>query len=349
MKLKKLSKLTKKPKNTIPPLLFLTMALVLASCNPSISYVPSIVPSIVQLPSSGVVAVTPPAIEIPTETPAPEPFSGDRAYQDVEFQVFVGPRTPGSDGNFQVGEWIRKKLTDAGWEAEIQETEISGQPIRNIIGKWGAGDPWLVLGAHYDTRIAADRDINPANHNKSVPGANDGASGVSVLLELARILPAYQDSLRFGQIWLVFFDAEDNGDLPTTVDTELIPSGEWILGSKAFVDLLSEYPDAAVIVDMIGDADLNIYMEKNSNLQITNEIWTAAKDLGYSNQFIPGFKWSITDDHMPFIMAGIPAIDIIDFDYPYWHTVEDTPDKVSVASLKVVGDTLLRWLTTNTP
>jgi len=276
-------------------------------------------------------------------------FSGDRAYKDVEYQVSIGPRTPGSDGNIQVGEWIRSELTDAGWQAEIQETDISGQPIRNIIGKWGEGDPWIILGAHYDTRLAADRDPDPANHIRPVPGANDGASGVSVLLELARILPAYQDSLQFGQIWLVFFDAEDNGDLPEAVGAELVPSRGWILGSLAFVDSLSEYPDAAVIVDMVGDADLNIYMENNSNSQITNEIWAAANALGLSKVFIPEYKWSITDDHTPFLMAGIPAIDIIDFNYPYWHTVEDTPDKVSSDSLKAVGDTLLQWLITNTP
>jgi Zn-dependent M28 family amino/carboxypeptidase len=300
-------------------------------------------------PTSGEAVETQPAINVPTNISAPERFSGDRAYKDVEYQVSIGPRIPGSEGNIQVGEWIRSELTDSGWHTEIQETEISGQPIRNIIGKWGQGEPWLVLGAHYDTRLAADRDPDSANHNKPVPGANDGGSGVSVLLELARILPAYQDSLRFGQIWLVFFDAEDNGDLPSSVDTELIPSRGWILGSRAFVDSLTEYPDAAVIVDMIGDVDLNIYMEKNSNLQITNEIWAAANALGYSKQFIPGYKWSMTDDHTPFLMAGIPAIDIIDFDYPYWHTVEDTPDKVSAASLKAVGDTLLQWLTTKIP
>jgi hypothetical protein len=338
--------ITKKPDFRAPALIILAMLLLLAGCKPANPVEPTLKQS--ESASGGVIA-TLQVTEAPTQISAPEQFSGDRAYKDVEYQVSIGPRTPGSEGNIRVGEWIRSELSAAGWQAEIQETEISGQPIRNIIGKWGKGDPWLVLGAHYDTRVAADRDPDPANHNKPVPGANDGASGVSVLLELARILPAYQDSLRFGQIWLVFFDAEDTGDLPNSVDTELIPSRGWILGSRAFVDSLTEYPDAAVIVDMIGDADLNIYMEKNSNLQLTNEIWTAANKMGYTKQFIPGYKWSMTDDHTPFLLAGIPAIDIIDFDYPYWHTVEDTPDKVSATSLKAVGDTLLYWLTNNTP
>jgi len=344
--MKYLSTTTKNKKHATQAisLLLLAALLLLVGCKATNLVEPTQVDST----SRGAVA-TQSVIEAPTDIPAPEQFSGERAYEDIEYQVSIGPRTPGSDGNIQAGEWIRSELIDAGWQAEIQETEIFGQPIRNIIGKWGEGDPWLVIGAHYDTRLAADRDPDPANQSKPVPGANDGASGVSVLLELARILPAYQDSLRFGQIWLVFFDAEDNGDLPNSVDAELIPSRGWILGSRAFVNSLSEYPDAAVIVDMIGDDDLNIYMEKNSDFQITNEIWAAANALGYSKQFIPGYKWTMTDDHTPFLMAGIPAIDIIDFDYPYWHTVDDTPDKVSPASLKAVGDTLLQWLTDITP
>ncbi len=95
---------------------------------------------------------------------------------------------------------------------------------------------------------------------------------------------------------------------------------------------------------MIGDADLNIYKEENSNQVITDEIWKTAKDLGYGDKFIDTFKYSLIDDHTPFLEAGIPAADLIDFDYPYWHTVQDTPDKVSAGSLQAVGDTLLTWI-----
>ncbi|OGO66478.1 MAG: hypothetical protein A2029_08985 [Chloroflexi bacterium RBG_19FT_COMBO_47_9] len=97
---------------------------------------------------------------------------------------------------------------------------------------------------------------------------------------------------------------------------------------------------------MIGDADLNIYWERNSNEVITKEIWSTASDLGYSDIFIPEYKYKIIDDHIPFLRAGIPAVDIIDFDYPYWHTTEDTPDKVSSESLAIIGNTLLHWLET---
>ena len=145
---------------------------------------------------------------------------------------------------------------------------------------------------------------------------------------LARSLP--KDTV---PVWLVFFDAEDNGR---------IEGWDWILGSREFVKNNPIQPQAAVIVDMIGDADLNIYKERNSNPELTDEIWATAQRLGYEDKFIDAEKHSMLDDHTPFLEAGIPAVDIIDFDYPYWHTMQDTPDKVSAESLKAVGDTLLR-------
>ncbi len=136
------------------------------------------------------------------------------------------------------------------------------------------------------------------------------------------------------QIWLVFFDAEDNGNALGT---------GWDLGSQYFVSELSGTPDRVIILDMIGDKDLNIYMERNSNPDINTEIWGVASELRYA-QFIPKYKYSVIDDHTPFLAAGMHAADVIDFDYPYWHTVEDTADKVSAASLKAVGDTMVKWL-----
>ena len=227
--------------------------------------------------------------------------------------------------------WLEESLNKGGWDTEIQTGEMMNHPISNLIAKRGDGSPWVVLGAHYDTRMIADRDPNPQNWNSPVPGANDGASGVAVLLELAHQISKNSP----GQIWLVFFDAEDNGD---------IPGWDWILGSRYFVDNLETYPDAAIIVDMIGDADQNIYIERNSDFSLALQIWGQAAALGYADHFIPIPKFSLIDDHSPFLWAGIPAIDIIDFNYPFWHTVDDTADKVSADSLQVVGHTLLTWL-----
>lgn len=257
-------------------------------------------------------------------------FDGPRALADVEAQVGFGPRTPGSEGHARIQEWIREQLSQAGWESRLQTADMLGQPVENIIAYRGEEVPQIILGAHYDTRMLADNDPDPAKQLEPVPGANDGASGVAVLLELARVLP--EDSL---PVWLVFFDAEDNGR---------IPGWDWILGSRAFVDALEFQPEAAVIVDMIGDADLNIYMERNSNRDLVLEIWGVAAELGFEKFFIQEIKWSMLDDHTPFLEAGIPAVDIIDFDYPYWHTTADTVDKVSAESLEVVGRTLQEWI-----
>ncbi|MDP1716293.1 MAG: M28 family peptidase [Anaerolineales bacterium] len=257
-------------------------------------------------------------------------FDSSRAYADVQTQVAFGARTPGSQGHAQIRKWMRAELESAGWVVEVQQTERMGHPIYNIIAKRNDDAPQIILGAHYDTRFYADNDPDLTKRSDPVPGANDGASGVAVLLELARTLPA--DTL---PVWLVFFDTEDNGR---------IPGWDWILGSRAFAEEISVKPRAVVVVDMIGDSDLNIYLEKNSDAAIRAQIWSTAEKLGYGEQFINEEKYSMLDDHIPFLEAGLPAVDIIDFDYKFWHTTQDTPDKVSAESLGVVGDTLWNWI-----
>ncbi len=261
-------------------------------------------------------------------------FDGNQAMQDVQYQVALGDRIPGSPSHAKVVAWIQAELQKAGWTPQMQDATLMGHPIQNIVARQAGSNipnrPWIILGAHYDTRIYADQDPDPQKRTQYVPGANDGASGVAILLELARSLPKDLPV----QVWLVFFDAEDNGD---------IPGWDWLLGSQAFVASLTSKPDAAVVVDMVGDKDLNIYLERNSNPAISAEIWAEAAKLGYK-QFIPLPKYAMLDDHTPFLQEGIPAVDIIDFDYPYWHTTADTPDKVSGASMKAVGDTLAAWL-----
>jgi len=260
-----------------------------------------------------------------------QPFNADRAWQDVLAQMQMGPRTPGSAAHQQAVEYIQAELKNAGWKVEIQQTESMGHPVQNIIAKRGSGSPWVIFGAHYDSRLVADEDPVIVNQTMPVPGADDGASGVAVLLEMARVLPKDPGK----QVWLVFIDAEDQGR---------ITGWDWILGAQAFAESLNSKPTAVVIIDMIGDTDLNIYREKSSDKAITDAIWKTAAKLGYSDQFINEEKYNMLDDHQPFLELGIPAIDIIDFDYPYWHTTSDTYDKISPASLAVVGNTLIAWL-----
>lgn len=262
--------------------------------------------------------------------PAPQSaFNGARAYQDVLTQMAFGPRTPGSTAHTRTVAWMESELHKAGWQVTIQAGTEMGHPLQNVIADRTDTTPEIILGAHYDSRLLADQDPGPGRF-APVPGANDGASGVAVLLELARTLPR-----RAVPVQLVFFDAEDDGGFA---------GWDWLLGSRAFVASLSTHPRAAIILDMVGDRDLNIYMECNSNPALDQSIWAQATALGYAKQFIPRIKYCMLDDHTPFLQAGIPAIDIIDFDYPYWHTAADTADKVSAQSLQVVGRTVLAWL-----
>lgn len=261
---------------------------------------------------------------------APQEFNAERAFSDVEAQLAFGFRIPDSDAHQQTVEYISAELKKAGWQVEIQETTYQDHPVKNIIARRANSDSPIILGAHYDTRMVADNDPDTNLQSQPVAGANDGASGVAVLLEIARVLPNENQN-----VWLVFFDTEDQGR---------IPGWNWTLGSKAYAESLQVTPQAVVVIDMIGDSDLNIYREKTSDQTLTDQIWQTAKELGYADQFINTEKYAMLDDHTPFLNKGIPAVDIIDFDYPYWHTTTDTADKVSPASLEIVGTTLLSWL-----
>ena len=259
--------------------------------------------------------------------PEPLVFDGEAAYTHVVAQCDLGFRPTGSDAGWATGDYIISYLEKQGWTVETEEFTYRNTPVRNIIGRVGEG-PVIVLGAHYDTRRSADRE------DPSIPvmGANDGASGVAVLLELARTLD--RDKLR-REVWLAFFDAEDNGQLD---------GWEWCVGSGYMAANLEVIPAAVVVVDMVGDADQQLYLERNSDPGLQKQLWEIAATQGYTDTFISEYRWAIYDDHIPFARRGITAVDIIDFDYVYWHTTQDTPDKVSAESLERVGRVLEVWL-----
>ncbi|QYK50334.1 MAG: M28 family peptidase [Anaerolineales bacterium] len=265
---------------------------------------------------------------------APAAFDGQRAYAHAEAQMAFGPRTPGSLAHEQTRAYIADMLASYGWQVEQPAGELLGKPVYNILATRPSaeGAPWIILGAHYDSRFFADHDPDPVLQLQPVPGANDGASGVAVLLELARVLPQHDPA---ATVTLAFFDAEDNGG---------IDGWDWIMGSRLVADSLAELPDAVVILDMIGDADLQIYLERSSDPRLAAEIWAQAAELGYGDVFINEPKFTIMDDHTPFLAREIPAVDIIDFDYPYWHTSQDTLDKISAESLQIVGEVVLAWV-----
>ena len=265
------------------------------------------------------------------ESAGSDPFSGAQALLWVTKQCDLGPRITGTEANLKAGDMILETLEDLGWSTREQLFPYQGVQVRNLLA-WKGEGPAVLLGAHYDSRRSADRE----DPSQPVPGANDGASGVAVLLELARVL----DWARVDRtVYLAFFDAEDNGELD---------GWEWIVGSTYMAAHWGEEGepdlDAMVLVDMIGDADQQIYYERNSDPALSAELWSIADGLGYGNRIIPRPKYAMIDDHIPFARLGVPAADMIDFDYAYFHTTQDTPDKVSAESLEAVGRTLEVWL-----
>jgi len=257
-------------------------------------------------------------------------FDGKQAMKYAQAQCDFGPRTLGSEAHAKTRALIRDTLRKAGWQVEVQQFQFRGQTVRNLIGKreGRSGQP-VLIGAHYDSRPVADRDVE--RRDEPIIGGNDGASGVAVMLELARVLPPDLSP----SVWLAFFDAEDLGDLN---------GWPFAVGASHLARSLTVTPTAVVVLDMIGDADLQIYQEGNSNPQLTREIWEVAARLGYSEAFIPRRKWTMIDDHIPFLQRGFVAVDLIDFDYPYWHTHQDTCERISAASLEKVGRVVQTWL-----
>jgi glutaminyl-peptide cyclotransferase len=263
-------------------------------------------------------------------------FDGNEAYAWVEMQCDLGYRIPGTNAHWAAGDLIASRLEELGWSVQEQTFEHLGVTVRNLLAWQGEG-PAVLLGAHYDTRASADQE-DPA---VPVMGANDGASGVAVLLELARTLNVDATN---GRVYLAFFDAEDGGGLN---------GWDWIVGSSymaAHWGENGETPlDAVVVVDLVGDRDLQVYYERNSDPELSAAIWQTAARLGYEEQIIPQYRHAMLDDHIPFVQRGIPTALMIDFDYPYWHTTQDTPDKVSPESLEIIGRTLQVWLEEGRP
>ncbi len=260
-------------------------------------------------------------------------FDGERALNLVAEQLAFGPRIPGTPEIELTRRWIEAELEGTGWDTRRECFQHMGVQLCNLIATPGKGAgpeaQAIVLGAHYDTRRVADLD--PVFPSQPVPGANDGASGVAVLLELARVL----DPTRIeSNLTFYFFDGEDQGNLD---------GWSWSVGAQYAAAQLTSTPDLVIIVDMVGDRDLQVFIERNSTRSLADEIWSTAHDLGY-DAFIPEVKYTIIDDHVPFLQRGIDVVEIIDFDYPAWHTIGDTLDKVSAESLFEIGHTLQVWL-----
>ena len=269
-------------------------------------------------------------------------FAGARAFGYLERQMQFGPRIPGTPGHDRTGDWILDRLHATADSVVVQAfTHVTRQGqtlhLRNFLARFRpAAAERVLLLAHWDTRPHADQSANLGQQRLPVPGANDGASGVAVLLGVADALKAKPPATG---VDLLFVDGEDFGDF--TAD-----SNDVLMGSRYFAAHQPPgYPPLfAVLFDMVADKDQQFYYEANSQAfapEVVERVWHTAADLGYDRIFIPGVKHTLIDDHVALQKAGIHAIDVVDFDYPYWHTTEDTIDKVSAASLQVVGDVAL--------
>ena len=282
-------------------------------------------------------------------------FDGQNANESVTTQVEFGNRVPGSNASMELRNWFMETRPNFQWTLDPHSRE--GYNLTNLEGRLIPDDAQqngsvIVLAAHYDSRDRAERDPDPNMTDVPIPGANDGGSGVAVLWELARILPSM--GLEH-EVWILLTDAEDQGPIPS------------MLGAKAWAENRSEEDisriDAFLLVDMIGDADLKIYRTHPPNLNNAegNRLWGAVENLsgplglldnitdcnGNPGMDIVNFSRTdgVIDDHVPMLNVGIPAIDFIDIRYGenatewqgYWHTHEDTPDKVSAESLAHIG------------
>jgi Zn-dependent M28 family amino/carboxypeptidase len=274
------------------------------------------------------------------------PFDEARAFKDVEAQLAFGPRVPGTPAHDRCQAWIAAELAKTGATPALQAfpDTVYGQVYRftNVRARYGPkSGSWIVVGAHWDTRVIADNDPDPAKRALPIPGANDGASGVAVLLEMARVFQ--QQAPPIG-VELVFFDGEDlgrGGDV-----------GGFCRGSRYYVRALEHpRPALAIVLDMVGDKDLNLYYEVNSRQSARNlveRLWAGAAQVNAPG-FIPEERHNVYDDHAPFLEAGIPGIDVIDFDFKAWHTSGDDLSQVSAGSLGQVGRTVLLYVYSSEP
>lgn len=272
-------------------------------------------------------------------------FDADRAFNHVKSQVAFGPRPAGSAAVEKTREYLMKELKSYGLKTsldEFAETTPRGKvKFKNVVAELpGETDKLIVIGSHYDTKEFKEFTF---------VGANDGGSSTGILLEIARVMAADKQKRKF-TYQFVFFDGEEAfcHDWSECLDGNDHTYGSRHHAEKFKKEKQIERVKAMILLDMVGDKDLTIPREETSSAWLVNAIWGTAQELGYRKEF-PSRPFTIgDDDHMPFLRAGIPAVDVIDFEYGkgaednrYWHTAEDTLDKISAKSLKIIGDVIL--------
>ena len=285
-------------------------------------------------------------------------FVADSAMAYCKAQCDFGPRTMNSKAHDLCEEWIVNKFKGFGLEVETQKADLTGWDgtklhSTNIIAHFNPqAQRRILICAHWDSRPWADNDPDSANWHKPVLAANDGASGVGVMLELARILQN-DTTLAIG-VDLVCFDAEDYGT-PQWAEKREDSESTWALGAQYWAKNLPENyePQFGILLDMVGGQGAKFYQEQFSlryAASIVDKVWSAARHAGFSSLFTNEVGGGITDDHIPVNEAGIPTVDVIPF-YPdcdqssfgpTWHTVNDDMEHLDINTLKAVGQTLIQ-------
>ncbi len=269
----------------------------------------------------------------------PREFDGEAALAAVRTQVAFGPRIDGTAGHDRMAQWLDSLLRTRAdtlvvqaWSHKDEKGNILD--LRNYVARFNlAATDRILFLAHWDTRPISDGPTSK-DSSAAVPGANDGGSGVAILLGVAAALKKSPPPADLG-VDLLFDDGEDYGVFADTVDV--------LMGTRYYASHPPSGPKPrfAVLFDMVGSKGLKIYQENNSLTgapDVVALVWKTAASIGHSGTFIDSGKHTLIDDHLTLQQVGIRAIDVVDFDYPYWHTPEDTPDKVSAASLQIVGD-----------
>lgn len=285
--------------------------------------------------------------------PSRPPFDAERAFSYLERQVAFGPRVPGTEPHQATLEYLAAELEKSAdvvgrHTFTYRDRRDSSRVYEgtNLIASFNV-DPQVtkrvLLAAHWDTRPWADQDPDAGKRRLPVPGANDGASGVAVLLEMAHVLAA--NPLPFG-VDIVLFDLEDIGDDHFTRFPDSLNA--FAIGSAQFVENHPTYrPTYGILLDMVGDRNLRIPREQLSLERaphIMRRIWTAARRVG-ADAFVDEDGSYVYDDHVAFLQRGIPVVNLIHWPFPsYWHTTEDTPDKCSPESLLQVGNVVIKML-----
>ena len=278
-------------------------------------------------------------------------FDADNAFAMIKEQTDFGPRNPNSEGHKNTLAFLSSKLGEYADEVSLQNFEYPGYDgeklkLTNIIGKFNPEkENRILLCAHWDTRPWADEETEPSLRNIPISGANDGASGVAVLLEIARIIS--ENKLLHG-VDIIFFDGEDYGKADDLLN--------FCLGSKYFSAAIKpdNRPNFAILLDLVGDKNAQFKKELYSIQyapDIAELVWTTAKKVN-ANKFINSVGNPIYDDHVPLNSSGIKSINIVDVDYVghnntnrnFWHTHEDTIDKIGIETLQQVGNVLTKLL-----